>query len=207
MKLVEKILNVPVMWNMSQAVFGCDKQKIELYRSVFNGKGKLLDFGCADGNTFPAFSDFEYYGIDINAPLIEYARNKYSSYKNAKFINADLLDKPFEDESFDYVLFSCTGHHLSDERLFPVMKELGNILKVGGRLYFFDTIKKYNKDSLLLKFLISLDQGKFMRDAEIYKTIIYKFSERLKPVTFRTLEIAGTFMPQPTYFYAEFERI
>jgi len=207
MNIIGRLLNIPILWNLSQAIFGCDSQKKRLYRSVFHEKGRLLDFGCADGNTFPAFTDFDYYGIDINAGLIDYARRKYARYKNAHFINADILSHPFEKDHFDFVLFSCTGHHLDDARLFPIMKELGEVLKTGGKLHFFDTIRRPGKDSKLLNLLINADQGKFMRDEEIYKKIIYRFSDRLKPVRHETLNISGTLMPQPTYFYAEFTKV
>lgn len=207
MKVIEKILETPWIWDASQKVFGCDEQKKRLYRSVFREKGRLLDFGCADGNVFPAFIDFDYYGIDTNTRLIEYARKRYGVYKNAQFVNADILDRPFEPGFFDFVLFACTGHHLEDRSLFAIMKELAYVLKENGRLYIFDTIRRPGKDSPLLKFLIGLDQGKHMKDEERYNTIIHIFSERLKPVETKTLQIRGTFMPQPTYFFAEFVKI
>jgi|GEM_PF-1414488 len=207
MNPVGKILDIPVIWGLSQAIFGCDNQKRLLYRSVFKDKGKILDFGCANGNTFPAFNDFDYYGVDINTNLINNARKKYAGYPNAHFIEADILQKPFKPESFDYVLFSCTGHHLKDEQLFPIMRELGAVLKKGGRLYLFDTIKKPGKDSLLLRTLINMDQGKFMKDEDKYRRIINNFSNDLKPVEVKTLEIRGTLFPQPTYFYTEFEKV
>lgn len=207
MSLIGKILDNPKIWDISQAIFGCDAQKRKLYRSVFKAKGRILDFGCADGNTFAAFSDWDYYGIDINTRLIEYARKKYSSFQNAHFVNADMLDKPFKEGYFDYVLFACTGHHLEDAKLFPIMKELAGVLKENGRMFIFDTIKRPGKDSALLKFLINLDQGKFMRNEDIYRSIINRFSDRLKPVRTEIMRIKGALMPQPTYFFAEFVKI
>ncbi|MDD5439622.1 MAG: class I SAM-dependent methyltransferase [Candidatus Omnitrophica bacterium] len=207
MSIYSRLLNVPILWNLSQAVFGCDSQKKKLYRSVFSRTGRLLDFGCADGNTFLAFTDFDYYGVDINKQLIDYAAKKYHAFNNAHFVNADILSHPFEDDFFDYALFSCTGHHLPDTALFPVMEALSAVLQPGGRLHFFDTIRRPGKDSGLLKFLISIDQGKFMRDEETYMKIIHRFSRRLKVVTYKTLSITGTLMPQPDYFYAEFEKV
>lgn len=204
MNIISKILDIPIIWNLSQQVFGCDAQKKRLYRSVFKKTGRVLDFGCADGNTFPAFTDFDYYGVDMNTPLIEYAAKKYKHFHNAHFINADILTKPFEPEFFDYVLFACTGHHLKDEDLYPIMTELEYVLKPGGSIHYFDTIKDPRRQSKLLDFLISMDQGKFMRNFEIYKGMINRFSDRLEPVKYNTLEIKGAFMPQPTYFYCEF---
>jgi len=207
MKPIESILQVPFIWDLSQLIFGCDRQKRRLYRSVFLRPGRLLDFGCADGNTFTAFSDFDYYGIDINTRLIDNAARKFSSYENAHFINADILNKPFPDEHFDYVLFACTGHHLEEEMLFKIMTELTAVLKTGGTLHFFDTIRRHGKESKLLQFLIKLDQGKHMRDEERYNVIINLFSNRLSSRSKKVLRVSGTLMPQPAYYYAEFEKI
>ncbi len=204
--MVNKILSNPALWDLSQAIFGCDKQKRALYRSVFPKTGKILDFGCADGNTFPAFSDFEYVGVDINKDLIQRAVKKYGAYKNASFVAADILERPFGEGEFDYALFSCTGHHLPDETLYPVMKELSRVLKKNGSLHFFDTIKRPGIDPPFLRFLINLDQGKFMRNEEIYKKMIHGFSADLVPTVTKVLRIKGALMPQPTYFYAEFRK-
>ena len=207
MKIIGKVLESPAIWALSQAIFGCDVEKRRLYRSVFRETGRLLDFGCANGNTFPAFDDFEYYGVDINTRLINDARKKYASFSNAHFINADMLDKPFKPEYFDYVLFSCTGHHLEDRVLYSIMKELDYVLKPGGKLYFFDTIIQPGKDSLFLKLMNRLDQGKFIRDESTYRNIAGSFSQHLNPRRTDVLKISGTFLPQPAYFYAEFEKI
>ena len=43
-----------------------------------------------------------------------------------------------------------------------------------------------------------------MRTEPRYRDIIGTFSEDLKPVTTRVTQIAGTLIPQPTYFYTEF---
>lgn len=207
MNLLNKILDNPAIWNISQFIFGNDKYKKDLYRLAIPSPGKILDFGCADGNTFLAFKDFEYYGVDINKNLIDYAKKKYSKFKNANFLNANILDRPFGENFFDCCLFACTGHHLPDEMLFKIMPVLADCLKPGGSLYIFDTIKRPDRDSRLLKFLINLDQGQFMRTEEKYNLIIDKLSPKLKLLVKKTMQVRGNFFPQPTYYFAEFKKV
>lgn len=206
MSIISKILDHPFMWDLSQMIFGCNAQKKRIYSSFVQNKGKLLDFGCADGNTFEAFKDFEYYGVDINKKLIDYALKRYSSYRNAHFICADILDNTFQQGFFDSVLFAVTGHHIPDEQFLKITAGLSRVLKPGGSLYFFDTIRDKKRKSWLLNFLINMDQGQHMRDHEAYQKMIHDFSKDLIPVEEKVFVIKGAFMPQPTYFYAELKK-
>lgn len=201
------ILANPLIWNISQFIFGSNSQKKELYRSLIKNKGKLLDFGCANGNTFLAFKDFDYTGLDIDSKAIDYASKHYSAYSNAKFICADILENTLKKESFDSILFAGTGHHIPNDVFFEITKSLSRLLKKGGSLYFVDMIKDKKRTSKLLSLLISLDQGKFHKDQEFYNKNLKNFSEKLKPIYSKTHIISNTLMPQPTYYIAEFKKI
>ncbi len=205
MRILKSVLDIPFFWNLTQFIFGCDKQKRFLYRAAFREKGRILDFGCADGNTFPAFSDFEYYGIDINERLLNHARNKYSSFGNTHFINADILEEPFPEDFFDHVLFACTGHHLERERLLEILKELIRVLKRKKNLHIFDTIRVPDRDSAVLRFIINLDQGKFMKDEKTYGVIFKELSDKIEVVKTETFRVRR-FMPLPTFFHAELRK-
>lgn len=206
MSLVNAILGHPTVWTLSQKILGCDEQKLALYRSAFTGQCTMLDFGCSNGNTFAAFRDFNYYGLDIDERLIADAQKKFSA-PNAHFVCANILDRPFPDEFFDAILFAGTGHHL-EHTLFPkIMQALGEMLKVDGSLHFFDTIRVPGEDSVLLRLLIHLDQGKFHRTEDRYRAMLPTISSLLRPVQMRTMRIHGTWMPQPKYFYAEMRRV
>jgi len=207
MNLVTTILQHPLLWTVSQKIFGCDKQKHALYRGAFSGPCTMLDFGCSNGNTFEAFRDFTYYGLDIDPRLIADAQKKFAAENNARFVCADVLEHPFPDEFFDAILFAGTGHHLEDG-LFPrIMDALGRMVKIGGSIHFFDVLRSPGEDSALLRLLIHLDQGKFHRTEARYRAMLPTISKTLRPVQMKTMRIRGTLMPQPQYFYAEMKRI
>jgi len=201
--LISKILKNQAIWNLSQIVLGANEEKMKLYSSVIDNRGKILDFGCANGNTFEAFKDYDYTGVDIDSNSIDFANNKYKNYANARFICADVTKNSLEKESFDNILFAGTGHHIDNKLLFKITKSLSRLLKNGGSLYFIDTIRDKKRKSKLLSLLISLDQGKFHRTEYIYNHVLDKFSPDLKPIYHRTYKMKGTFVPQPTYYIAK----
>lgn len=205
--IINYLLRNQVLWNMSQAVFGDNEQKIKLYSSLVQKKGKLLDFGCANGNTFVAFKEMDYTGLDIDPIVIEHAKKLYGHYPNAKFICADILKNTLPKNHFESVLFAATGHHIPDADLFGIFSSLARVMKTNGRLYFVDMITDDNRNSLLLKIIMSLDQGKYHKDIDFYKSNMKLFCKELIPVKFMTLQIESTFMPQPTYFVATWKKV
>ena len=202
MWLINKILDVPSIWSFSQYIFGCDKQKIKLYHDKIPNPGRILDFGCANGNTFPAFSECDYYGLDLDKKLIEQAKKKFSSYPNARFICANILDEPFSDNFFNNVLFACTGHHVTDETMTPIFRSICGTLKKGGSLYIVDTIRTEN-DSPFLKFKHKLDRGHFIKSENEYRDFLSKISDVFLVEDIEVFEIKGAFTEQPMYLYAK----
>lgn len=205
--LVKFILASPSVWTLSQKILGCDEQKKRLYRSVFPAPCRLLDFGCANGNTFGAFRDFDYCGLDIDERLIRHAQKAFAECRNARFVCADILERPFPEQSFDAALFAGTGHHLSDDAFPKIMGALGNMVKRGGAVHFFDTIRTPGEDSLLLRLFLHLDQGKFHRTEDAYRAMLPTISPILRPVRMTTMRVRGALTPQPRYFYAEMRRV
>jgi SAM-dependent methyltransferase len=201
--IINAILKNQTIWNLSQIVLGANNQKMDLYSSVIDLKGKILDFGCANGNTFEAFKDYDYTGVDIDSSCINFANSKYENYKNARFICDDITNDNLDKESFDSILFAGTGHHINNKLLFKITKSLSRLLKKGGSLYFIDTIRDKKRKSKLLSLLISLDQGKFHRTEYIYNHILDKFAPELVPIYHKTHQMKGTFVPQPTYYVAK----
>jgi len=204
---INLILKHPMMWQLSQIVFGSNKQKQKLYSALIKEEGKLLDFGCANGNTFPAFTRFDYTGLDIDCKAIDYASKKYSQYSNVKFICSDILEDKLPAKSFDVILFAATGHHLPNELLFKITESLSRLLKKGGSLYLFDPIKDKSRNSKLLNYLISLDQGKFHKDEKFYNDNLKNFSKDLKPIYHKKFIIKDAYFPQPTCYIAKLTKV
>jgi SAM-dependent methyltransferase len=208
LKIINKFLAQPYIWDIVQFVLGNPNKKKQLYRSLLPNSGKILDFGCADGNTFIAFSDFDYYGIDTDKAFIDYAKNKYKKFDNAHWVNEDIMARPFHENTFDFVLFACTGHHIPDNQIHTILKELTYVLKQNGRLYLIDMIKEPVSDPLLVKLLLKLDQGRFVRTKDEYNEIIDRFKGQLRIINSEIGQIKGNFLPQqPLLYIAELEKI
>jgi len=104
---------------------------------------KILDIGIGGGRTTKYLLQIsrDYTGIDYVA---EFAEKTAEKYPDANIFCADATDlKEFENETFDFVLFSYNGiDSISNEDRLKVLKETYRVLKKGG-LFMFST---HNRD-------------------------------------------------------------
>jgi len=91
-------------------------------------KGKVLDLGCGDGEFSKRLKNL---GFDVVASDMDYNRFKY--HKVIPFYESNLeKELPFEEETFDYVLFLETIEHIYNPDF--VIGEIKRVLKSGGTL-------------------------------------------------------------------------
>ena len=142
---------------------GSDAIQARALPSKLRPPGKLLDFGCADGHIADIFSGFDYHGVDIDPVAIEAARRRFRDRPNMHFITAEpVRTRPFPPDEFDEILFACTIHHLDDECLLCLLKELHYCMKPDGVIHVFDLVRQ-EKDGWSQKLMHRLDQGKYTR--------------------------------------------
>jgi len=133
-----------------------------LYRSKLNPPGKLLDFGCANGHWSDTFSEFEYYGVDLDSVAIQAAKERFHDQPNVHFLAADLRTRPFPQGFFDEILFAGTVHHLDDELLKILLTELHFCVKSGGKVHLLDPVFQ-EKDRWSQKLMRRIDRGRYTR--------------------------------------------
>jgi len=151
------------VWDAIQTVLGAPDFKRELYTSVLgNERGRLLDFGCADGHIADAFSNFEYYGIDMDERFIQSAQQRFAGMKNMQFLCADLKSRPYGENFFDQILLAGTAHHLSDALYTDMLCELCYCLKPRGVIHVLDPVFQ-DKDRWQQRLMRRLDRGRFSR--------------------------------------------
>lgn len=94
----------------------------------------ILDIGCGQGICSQKIDlgASHYIGVDLSELLIKRATELYES-ATTKFLVADALDLPFDDESFEAV-FSISLIHLIED-IDEVIYELSRILKPKGRFF------------------------------------------------------------------------
>jgi ubiquinone/menaquinone biosynthesis C-methylase UbiE len=99
-------------------------------------KRRWLDLCCGQAWHFSQFSEpIEEVGVDISASQLKFARVRNP---NATFIQGDILETVFPDESFDLVTSFWAGYCYlnSFERIETLVKKAIGWTRPGGALYF-----------------------------------------------------------------------
>jgi ubiquinone/menaquinone biosynthesis C-methylase UbiE len=106
----------------------------KLYEKVdLKNKKRILDVGCGTGAVtldIALLSDGEVVGIDIDSEKLGEAKRALANISNVKLMEGDVLDLPFEDESFDLVAFNIVLMHVKDQQ--KAMEEMVRVTQKGG---------------------------------------------------------------------------
>jgi SAM-dependent methyltransferase len=161
-------------WGVSQFLIGADKGKQQLHYETLRPRpgAKILDVGCATGNASAVFQDFDYTGVDIDSGAIDFAAYRFRKFPNMRFLCAD-LKRLHQSASYDYIVFGSTGHHLPNDELLQLLKKFGELLKPGGVIGVFDQVKT-GKEGPYLRFVMSIDRGKFHKTVDEYLDLFAK---------------------------------
>jgi SAM-dependent methyltransferase len=166
-------------WGASQLLIGADEGKQRLHFETLQPKprAKILDVGCATGNASAVFKDFDYTGIDLNPGSIAFAAHRFRQHPNMQFLCMDLhdLDKP---AYYDFIICGSTGHHIPNDQFVKLLEKFRQLLKPGGVLGVFDPVIT-GKESRLLRFVMSIDQGKCHKTYDEYLGLFAKAGLRL----------------------------
>lgn len=121
------------------------EQSIQLFYDRFRANGfdleslrgkRCIDVGCGGGRLSIAMARLgaaEVIGCDISEEGLQDARRRAKDLLNIRFERASVLELPFEDESFDFVLCNGVLHHTPDPA--RGFKEITRILKRGCRCF------------------------------------------------------------------------
>lgn len=123
--------------------------------------GLGLDLGCGDGIlTEILFKRIgrtpQLVGIDPD-PLETEAARKYEFYQRIHTTGGESIPEP--DATFDYAISNSVLEHIPD--LEPVIRELGRVLKPGGR-FFFTVPSPAFRDNLVGALLPGVSRGEYL---------------------------------------------
>ncbi|MDX2216851.1 MAG: class I SAM-dependent methyltransferase [Oculatellaceae cyanobacterium bins.114] len=113
---------------------------LELLREEWSSM-KMLDIGVGGGRTTQHFAQLvvEYTGIDYSAEMIAACQNRFSTAsQTTTFEVCDARDMScFQDNSFDFVLFSFNGiDSITHSDRLKVFQEVRRVGKPGGYFFF-----------------------------------------------------------------------
>ncbi|MDX1484181.1 MAG: class I SAM-dependent methyltransferase [Alphaproteobacteria bacterium] len=102
-----------------------------------------LDVGCGEGRFTRILAEraATVTGIDVNQVALD--RAAAASPAGAApitWLNARAEDMPFDDASFDIVVFSNSLHHVAPEKMGTALTEAARVLKPGGQLYVMEPL-------------------------------------------------------------------
>ena len=86
------------------------------FKKYLNDDQNILDLGCGNGRLIHLLKEFKinYTGSDISSDLLNYAKNQdFGKIMNFKFIESDMINLDFEDNSFDIIFLIASLHHLN----------------------------------------------------------------------------------------------
>lgn len=106
---------------------------------------KVLDAGCGSGfSALLLFGEYlnsvHYLGVDISG-AVDVARQRFAeAHYNGEFLQADLLDLPFDKPAFDVIFSEGVLHHTDSTQ--RAVEYLSTLLVPGGRFLFYVYRKK-----------------------------------------------------------------
>ena len=113
----------------------------QILKRTFLSGHKILDAGCGEGRNLTYFlqNNFEVYGIDKNISALRMlkitARMINKNFSPGNFIEGNLINHPFGDNFFDYILCISVLHFADSVQEFNSMFEsLLKTLKINGIL-------------------------------------------------------------------------
>jgi ubiquinone/menaquinone biosynthesis C-methylase UbiE len=105
---------------------------------------RILDLGCGTGRTTEELLDrgFDAVGVDISSPMVSAAADLL---RDPCVVVGTATALPFDDRSFDHVLFSFNGlDYIPDEdSRRSVLAEIHRVLEPGGRFVFSSHNPRY----------------------------------------------------------------
>ena len=107
-----------------------------------NSGGKdILDVCCGTGDIAIALARgnpaIDVTGFEFSPAMLAQAREKGAGITTLHWVQGDVMDLPFKDESFDVVCISFGLRNTPDYR--RVLREMRRILRPGGKVYCLDS--------------------------------------------------------------------
>ena len=147
-RFVDRVLEHPAVYAAWQAPFVAQKfAPVERCLSRTTVR-RVLDVGCGPGTNARRFAGAEYVGVDINEPYLVIARAKYQADLSAL-------------GTFDTILVNSFLHHLPDDAVGRILRQLHHRLDPGGTVHFLELVMPERRSRATV--MAKLDRGRYAR--------------------------------------------
>jgi SAM-dependent methyltransferase len=176
---IRSLLAFPVMYRFFSNIVGGFARQFYVEKYIRPRDGDyILDIGCGPGDILELLPRVEYLGFDMNQRYIESAIKRFGH--RGTFVCKKLSKELAKELStFDIILATGILHHLDDEGAIQLFELAKSKLKPGGRLITLDGCYE-KKQSLIARFLLSMDRGRYVRTKEQYLALSAKIFKNIK---------------------------
>lgn len=140
-------------------------------KGLRDGTLGLLDYGCGAGDLMRVLAGLgaraRFSGCDVSQGMLGEAAGRWPADAGPvpRLLPQDGARAPFADGQFDIAVISAVLHHVPRPQRPAVYRELGRVLKPGGRLYVFE----HNPRNPLVRYVIArtpIDANAILLDAQ-----------------------------------------
>ena len=169
-KLVARVSDQPALFLFLRGIVENDFRAIRavIGRHLRNDAGlRTLDLGCGPGAFSPLFAAQGYVGVDINPRYIAYARRHFQG----EFMAGDARAVDLPEASFDQILVFGLLHHLDDETVRAVLREMRRLVAPEGEALVVEDIPAVSRLNLLGHLIHTAENGQHIRPVEEYRQL------------------------------------
>jgi len=174
-KLVERVSDNPVLFIFFRGILENNFTAIRavIRRDLKVGQGlRSLDLGCGPGAFSDVFDGDDYVGVDMNARYIDHARRA----RKGSFVRGDARKLELPDARFDQTLIFGLLHHLPDDDVRAVLREVRRVMGPGGRALIIEDIPAVSKLNLIGHLIHNVENGEHIRPVEEYRRLYSEFA-------------------------------
>src|SRR4051794_10824886 len=112
---IRSILSHPAIYETFAWLVGGKRARAILISDYIRPRAgiRMLDIGCGPGEMFAHMPSLEYTGLDISAPYIEHARERFGDRADFRVASGDAL--PSDLRGYDLAVAIAVLHHLDDD--------------------------------------------------------------------------------------------
>jgi N-acetylglucosaminyldiphosphoundecaprenol N-acetyl-beta-D-mannosaminyltransferase len=151
---------------------------------------KVLDLGCGNGRLMDFLKKHEVNptGMDYSSELLKIAKDKHP---DIDFIQGDMTELPFADESFDLVVMLASFHHLENPKrrndclseIHRILKKDGIIIMTNWNLLYQNRYSKQKKKALIRSILPHWNHQEFIINFGKEKNPRYYYAFKLNELS------------------------